>query len=100
MTQFIDPPPINEPLVKDASGVVRSPVWLRWFTSIADSLASGILDDSQATQSSQSVTSTTVTATIGPPSDLATFSVSCMDTQSTTTAPADPNDSLTLYWIS
>ena len=50
MSQFIEPPPLNDPIVRDSTGIIRSTAWVLWLNNLADAIQSGVLDNVGPTQ--------------------------------------------------
>ena len=88
MTQFVAPPPINEPITSDDSGKIKSPAWLRWLNDLADSISSGVTDDNQPTQSTL-ITGSVTTAAPDPSFDMSTESMHNYEVLTVTTSPVE-----------
>ena len=84
MSQFIEPPPLNTPIVSDTTGVIRSTPWVLWLNSLADAIASGVLSDVNAVQST--IPAESMTSRVDFVSDTAMYN---FDSQSMTTTEAD-----------
>ena len=91
MSQFIEPPPLNDPIVSDTTGRIKSTPWVLWLNGLADAISAGILDNTGTIQTT--VVATTTLPQLETVSDIAVYNY---DVQSTSTNTS--SDIETLYW--
>lgn len=94
MSQFIEPPPLNDPIVSDTTGKIKSTPWVLWLNNLADAISSGILDNMNAVQST--VPSDSMTTKQDIIADVAMYNY---ETMTMTTTNTTSEDILTLYWM-